>query len=221
VTVSSNRAYLAGSSDGMHIYDVTYTGWPTHLGRTTNSNSGGAFAYDVDVSTNHAFLANGTDGLRIYDISNPTNPACVGHAQDGGTAFAVRVFGNYAFLGSGDLQIYDISNPANPLRVAQVSTGGSPHCFALSGPYLYVANYLDGLRIYRILGPKLELTVSSTNTAVFSWAAPSTGFLLQENLGLTPSQWTEVADTPVPVAGKNQLVLPLTNQYRLFRLSLH
>jgi len=45
--------------------------------------------------------------------------------------------------------------------------------------------------------PLLSLGVTSTNTVVVSWPSPSTGFVLQQSVGGTGTNWVDVSHAPV------------------------
>ncbi len=66
--------------------------------------------------------------------------------------------------------------------------------------------------------PLLTVFRTSTNTVVISWPAPSTGFTLQQNPDLKPTNWGSVGTTPSVVNGQNQVIVspPVGNEF--FRL---
>ncbi len=66
--------------------------------------------------------------------------------------------------------------------------------------------------------PLLTVTLTSTNTVVITWPAPSTGFVLQQNNDLKTSLWGNVNATVTVVNGQNQVIVspPIGNAfYRL------
>ena len=66
--------------------------------------------------------------------------------------------------------------------------------------------------------PLLTVTLTSTNTVVITWPAPSTGFVLQQNNDLKTSLWGNVNATVNVVNGQNQVIVspPIGNAfYRL------
>ena len=66
--------------------------------------------------------------------------------------------------------------------------------------------------------PLLTVTLTSTNTVVITWPAPSTGFVLQQNNDLKTSLWGNVTATVSVVNGQNQVIVspPIGNAfYRL------
>jgi hypothetical protein len=67
--------------------------------------------------------------------------------------------------------------------------------------------------------PLLTVFRTATNTVVISWPAPSTGFTLQQNPDLKPTNWGNIGGTPSVVNGQNQVIVspPVGNQF--FRLT--
>ncbi|MCI0394570.1 MAG: PKD domain-containing protein [Chloroflexi bacterium] len=96
-------------------------------------------------------------GLRILDVSDPTNPVELGYFDSDGSADAVAVLGNYAYLGktSGTVEVVvlNVSNPANPVEVNDLNTNGSVRGLALANNYLYVAQSSQDLTVYSLANP--------------------------------------------------------------------
>lgn len=67
--------------------------------------------------------------------------------------------------------------------------------------------------------PQLRIFKTATNAIVIAWPAPSTGFKLQENTNLAPTDWVNVTDTVSVVDSENQVILPPVGNrfYRLFK----
>src|SRR5438128_2140373 len=66
--------------------------------------------------------------------------------------------------------------------------------------------------------PLLRIVLTTTNTVVVAWPAPSTGFSLQQNPLLGNPSWTGVTNVPVVVGSENQVIVspPVGNKfYRL------
>ena len=63
--------------------------------------------------------------------------------------------------------------------------------------------------------PLLTITLTSTNTAIVSWPAPSTGWSLQQNSDLTTTTWTTPSDT-VQNDGTNKYIVVSPTANNLF-----
>src|SRR6267142_2096662 len=55
--------------------------------------------------------------------------------------------------------------------------------------------------------PSLRIFLTSTNTVVVAWPAPSTGFSLEQNAVLGTTNWVNVATTPAVVGSENQVIV--------------
>lgn len=102
--------------------------------------------------------------------------------------------------------VVDVPNPSNTVKVASVNDGGTACGVAVSGQYALLANLNDGLRIYAV-EPQLQINLSGGDSLQFLWPAPAP-FVLQQNSGLNPSNWTKITNLPVSDAGWDQLTLP-------------
>ena len=106
----------------------------------------------VAVSGGYAYVAAGTAGLNVIDMSSAAAPVRVGgYSPANWSAQGVAVLDDYAYLaaGSAGLTVLDVSNPAAPVRVG-ACTSGNARAAALSGGYGYVADWRNGLLIFRI-----------------------------------------------------------------------
>lgn len=68
------------------------------------------------------------------------------------------------------------------------------------------------------LSPLLSIERTATNSLVISWPASLTGFALQENAGLNPSNWINVAAAPLAVGEHKQVLVPAPVGNRFYRL---
>jgi hypothetical protein len=158
VAISGNYAYVADSSSGLQIIDLSTN---TIVGTVDTSATG--TASDVAVSGNYAYVADGDPGLKIINISTPNNPTVVGTYNTSGTAFGVAVSGNYAYVADalGGLQIINIGTPASPTLVTTFATSGAARGVTISGNYAYVAAG-TGLEIIDISTPASPILVALT-----------------------------------------------------------
>ncbi len=68
--------------------------------------------------------------------------------------------------------------------------------------------------------PELNLSLSPTNTLVFTWTSPTNGYVLQANASMETTNWVTLTNTPVTVGSSNQIVLPAPASNLYYRLSL-
>jgi len=149
VFVVGNYAYVADSSAGLRIIDITDPETPSIVGTYNTPGS----ARGVFVLGNYAYVAD-LSGLIILNISDPTNPIFVGYYDTPGDCYSVFVVGNYAYCGSSyNLKIVNISNPASPALVGTCLLPNYVRGVFVLGNYAYVADYSAGLKIVNISNP--------------------------------------------------------------------
>jgi hypothetical protein len=66
--------------------------------------------------------------------------------------------------------------------------------------------------------PELAITLSSPQTVVISWPAPSTGFILQHNSTLNPAAWVDASEPIVSTPELNQIEATFIAGNRFYRL---
>ncbi len=68
--------------------------------------------------------------------------------------------------------------------------------------------------------PALNLSLSPTNTLVFTWTSPTNGYVLQANASLETTNWVTLTNAPVTIGSSNQIVLPAPASNLYYRLNL-
>ena len=116
IFISGQMAYLAATTTGLQIVDITSASQPILRGcyDTPGAASG------VFVSNRLAYVADGPRGLRIVDVSNPSSPTLRGfydnYRYGGGYPWArsVYVTDGLAYLADrATLYVIDVSNPGD------------------------------------------------------------------------------------------------------------
>ncbi len=173
LALRGGRAYVASSSTGLKIYDMT----PAVVGGfaddfvATHVASAGTRA--VITGT---YRPTGTARLRIVDASVPSAPHVVGEVPSTmvATAFldvAINAAGTRAVIavGGSGVIVVDLANPAAP-TTATFDTAGTAYGVALNaaGTLAYVADGLGGLKV-------LSLANLAAPTQVGSF--PSSGIM--------------------------------------------
>jgi len=64
----------------------------------------------------------------------------------------------------------------------------------------------------------LSVRLTETNTVLIAWPAPSTGFELQQNVGLGSDNWMAVETAPATVGSERQVIVPSPEGTRFYRL---
>ncbi|MHA1124314.1 MAG: hypothetical protein ACTSO7_07880 [Candidatus Heimdallarchaeota archaeon] len=115
--VEGRLAYIAASTDGLYILNVTDVSAPVEIGFVSTVGN----ATDVIVDGRFAYIAGGTAGLQIINIQDPTNPVLVGSYNTPGYAHRLVKQGRTIFMACGlsGIIIIDVADPYNPSYVAQ------------------------------------------------------------------------------------------------------
>ncbi|MBN2173761.1 MAG: T9SS type A sorting domain-containing protein [Bacteroidales bacterium] len=174
---------------GLYVFDISDPTNPEMITRMPNYQGK---AYDVEVSNGYANIADSEGGLSIVSVSDPVNPIQTSYLSLGDVAWAVDVFGNYAFIANyinEGIQVVDISVPASPQIAGYYKRTG---CFALNvtyaAGYVYVADGPAGIQIYNfdLLSGKSETTQEILNCSIFPNPTRDNFFISFGNKKLNP-----------------------------------
>ncbi len=174
VAVSGNLIYLAYGTAGLLVLDASNPTNCVLLGRYDTPDR----AVKVAVTGSFAFVADVSGGLQMINVTNPEEPEFAGSYTSGGDVVGVSVRGNQVYVASGSrgFQVLDASDPSRCILLADDKSSRFPSKFDVANDRLYVADFLDGLRILphipnvqftlRVNGtPNLPLTVQAARTS--------------------------------------------------------
>jgi hypothetical protein len=156
LAVAGSCAYIADTSGGLQIVDITLPASPSIIGSWNDSPYQ---ALDVEVSGDYAYVAYGFGGFKVFDVATPASPTLVDSLETNGQARAVALQGDYAYLGVfGDLRVIDITDPLDPLLVGNLqSPWGIVTDLVVEGNRAYLAvmggGQQTGLKIVDISDP--------------------------------------------------------------------
>lgn len=113
--VKGHLAYIAASTDGFYILNVTDKYAPVVYGHVDTPGN----ATDVLVEGRYAYVVDGTEGLHVIDVFDPYNPQIIGSFNTEGHAVDLAKKGNTLYVadGSGGVTILDVANPLQPVMV--------------------------------------------------------------------------------------------------------
>ena len=120
VDVGGNLAYVAASTNGLVVVDVTDRVHPVVRG--TLAGIGDAQA--VRVAGSYVFIGDANGFLRVVRVLNPAAPALVASLPIAGRPNALAVHANVAAVAAqaGGVSLVNIANPAAPVLLAALAT---------------------------------------------------------------------------------------------------
>ncbi len=198
VHVVGDRGYVADTSSGLKIFDVSDPATPAVLG---SFDTPGA-ALGVHVADHLAFVADGSHGLQIVDVADPAAPAAVSSFDTAGYARDLQAVGDLLFVadGSDGLLILNVSNPLAPVVEGSVDTPGSALGTQVLGSLAFVADGSHGLQIVDVSDPTTPTILGSYDTPGAAREVRVRGdlaYLADYDRGL---QIVDVSDPTAPVA---------------------
>ena len=135
---------------GVYIFDITDPANPIFISRLPNYTGK---AYDINASGGYAYLADSEAGFGVINVSDPANATEVAYLPLGDVAWAVDVFGNYAFVANyinEGVQVISVANPLMPFVEGYYKRSG---CFAVNVTYdaghVFVSDGPAGFDIYK------------------------------------------------------------------------
>lgn len=212
VAVTGGKVYLAHSTGGLHVLDISAGNELIPVGSVDMRGAAG-----VQILGDVAFVADGGAGLKIIDVKGATKPAYLG-TQASTFAEALIINGRYLYAAAAGegLRVVDISVPREPALVHHIPTaGGVVHDIKLEGNTLYAAVRGEGLYAYDVSTPDMPVflsfvplplpvqgtgglrTVGLDVSGSFAYVAADSAGLRIINIE-NPSNPTVTADVPTP-----------------------
>jgi hypothetical protein len=159
VVLVGNVAYVASSSAGLQIFDVSDATAPVLLG--AYDTPGNAVGLDVLGAT--AYVADELAGMQIIDISNSAAPVLLGTYDTPGSAQDIALEGTKAYIAdaSGGFHIVDVSNPASPSLLGTRNTAALALSLDVVGTTLYLVQDSFGLSTFDVSDPQAIFSYST------------------------------------------------------------
>lgn len=139
VEIADTLVYLPLGDAGVQILNVSDPTSPVLVGSYPT-----AAAKATDVVDTLMYVADEDSGLVIVNVADPQSPKLVG-SYSSYLCRSVRVYGDYAYLGSGVFEAVNISNPKAPHQAGIYYGSGLVQGFSISDQYVYVANWTSFL----------------------------------------------------------------------------
>ncbi|MCX6924206.1 MAG: IPT/TIG domain-containing protein, partial [Verrucomicrobia bacterium] len=146
MAVSGNRAYIAGSSSGLTIVDVSNSANPSQL--ATFTDFGACGDYFSAAASGNTLCASVASDLKVFDISQRGQPNLVGQLSGIGFGGQVLARDGIAYLrgsgvdAGGCTRIISIATPSSPQLLTTIpNTSVWNRRMALAGNRLYVVGH--------------------------------------------------------------------------------
>ncbi|MEI7732711.1 MAG: FG-GAP-like repeat-containing protein [Verrucomicrobiota bacterium] len=172
----ATNAGVAATANAVAATHITGTLAPLQLPSSVVQTGGGAYSLYGTFTGNGATLTNLNSGSLTGNLT--VGVTLLETARINRSAGSVTVAGDYAYVSSeagfgSDVGIYNISQLANPIQVGVITNFSAgylgddyqwgSHAVALAGTNAYVADVVDGLRIYDISNPANPQLMAKTN----------------------------------------------------------
>jgi hypothetical protein len=183
---------IASSVDGMKLVLVAQTGQIY-----TSTDSGVTWVQQTNApALPWTSVASSADGTKLVAVSG-------GSVGSSGPIYT-----------STDSGITWISNDAPNLMWESVASSAD-------GSKLFATTWTNGIWTAQVTPTPRLNAIPSTTSLLLSWSIPSTNFVLQQNLDLTTSNWTDLTNTPVLDLTnlQDEVTLPATNGSGFYRLA--
>ena len=209
IVVSGRYAYVADSTDGLKIIDVSDPYFPTVIS-TLASFPGRSVA----VSGQYAYITDTSGNFDVVDVANPKNPNVIATISIGGDEdYQIYIAGKYAYVAHGinGLNIIDITNPYDPKITGKIIIDGVEAVY-VSGKHAYVATG-GNFGIIDISKPTRPVFVTTTLFAASIQSMKVSGryaYLAQGNDGL------RIMDVSDPLNATTTSRLATTNAKDVF-----
>jgi len=147
LTVNGGLAYIAASTEGFYVLNISNKAYPTEIGYVDTPGN----ATDVIVDGGFAYLADGPAGVHVIDVRDPTNPTILSTYDTPGHAQKLVKQGKTLFVadGVGKVQVCDVFDPHHISIVTDIAPIPYTYDVALFGGDL-IAGTQNGIYSIRI-----------------------------------------------------------------------
>ncbi|MBN2542526.1 T9SS type A sorting domain-containing protein [bacterium] len=144
IDAGGNFIFAAADEAGVISFDINLTVLDTYV---TSYQ-----VWGIDVEGNYAYIAEVEGGFGILDIKFPDNMSYIGGDASLIRAFGVTASSGYAYVATTNgLYIVDVEDPYDIPTPTATNTGVAlPEVALLNGDHLFVADYLGGVRSWKV-----------------------------------------------------------------------
>ncbi|MCK5832354.1 hypothetical protein KAH81_01655 [bacterium] len=155
IVVSENRAYIANSSGGLQILDISDPGHIYELGYLFLPGN----ATGVCLLNDYIGVACSDSAFRILSVEDPSAISVVGIYESESGVYRCEARGDTIFLNGESFTILDASNPTLPSLTGEFTTVFDYSGFDISGNLAYLAEKNYGLSVVDLSDPTAPLSI--------------------------------------------------------------
>lgn len=161
IEVRDGIAYIAASSSGLLLVDVTEPTSPVLVGGLDTPGNALRVALDGDL----ALIADHRGGLRLVDIGDPEDPREISSMDFSRPVDEAVPIGGYAYVATfSTVRIIDISRPSDPVSVGSFQPNTIVNVITIHGDLALIGTSFRGLQIYDATHPTDPVWLGEHNT---------------------------------------------------------
>lgn len=198
VDISGDAAYMAVDHSGLVVADISNPSSPRVLWRYPVWGE----MESITVVSDFVFLAGKAreGSVLVYDVRGISFPRLRGSVDTPGSANAVAVSGDLAYVADDDggLRIIDVTDPSAPAERGFYDTPGRADGVFVAGSLVFVADRFHGLQILDVANPSspsLRSTYDTPGTAKDVFVSAGLAYVADGDQGL---QIVDVSDPGAP-----------------------
>ncbi len=149
IVVVGDRAYIANSSGGLQVLDVSNPAAIAELGYLFLPGK----ATGVCILGDYIGVACSDSAFRILNASNPSAISVVGTFRSSSAVYRCEARGDTVFTNGGKFLVIDASTPASPTLIGEFASVFDYSRFAVQGETAYLAEKNYGLSIVDLENP--------------------------------------------------------------------
>jgi len=199
VTGHGSLAYIARSSMGVEIVDVSDLGNPQRIAILDTPGS----TQDILVSNDFAYLADGESGFQVLGIDPPRLPQIIASLPDSGDGFSKRMVMSGDLLitadGFGGVRIIDVFNPVVPREISRLHTSSFVQDLYIEDNLVFLVDSGQGVKVIDISDLTDLTEIASYETAGTAFGLTKSGthiFVADDTNGIVVLALEKTSDSP-------------------------
>ena len=199
VTGHGSLAYIARSSMGVEIVDVSDLGNPQRIAILDTPGS----AQDISVSRNFAYLADGEGGFQVLGIDPPRLPQLIASLPDSSGGFSKRIEMSEDLVimadGFGGVRVVDVFNPAVPREISRFNTSSFVQDLYIEDNLVFLVDSGQGVKVIDISDLTNPTEIASYETAGTAFGLTKVGnhiFVADDTNGIVVLVLEKISSSP-------------------------